>query len=167
MIMKKFIEASYIALLAATSTLTFAAEPSEAQSKSIDMFPAEMKGYTRHVIRLPKLEDEARLELLPGMVVRGDTCNRRVASVDVKKENIQGWGYSYYKISDFNAGPSTLMACPSGEQDVKVVASNDQLQNLRYNDRMPLVVFVEDSMTLDYKIWRVTAEETSISAPTE
>lgn len=165
--MKKFIEASYIALLAATSTVAFAGEPSEAQTKSIEMFPAELEGYTRYVIRLPKLENEARLELLPGMVVRGDTCNRRLANVAVEKENIQGWGYSYYKISDFNAGPSTLMACPSGEQDIKVLASNNELQNMRYNDRMPLVVFVEDGMTLDYKIWRVNPEEARLEAPVE
>ena len=165
--MKKFFEASYIALLAATSTVTFAAEPSDAQTQSIDMFPEALKGYTRHVIRLPKLEDEARIDLLPGKVVRGDTCNKRLASVSVEKENIQGWGFSYYKISDFNAGPSTLMACPSGEQDIKVIASNDELQNMHYNDRMPVVVFVEDGMTLDYKIWRVNPEETRLEAPVE
>ena len=163
--MKKFIEASYIALLAATSTVTFANETSEAQNMSIDMFPAKFEGYTRHVIRLPKLEGEARLELLPGQVVQGD-CNIQSANVAVEKGNVDGWGYSYYKISEFNIDPAmTMMACPTGVQEMKVIAGNDQLQDMRYNDRMPLVVFVEDGMTLDYKIWRVSPEEASIEAP--
>ena len=66
---KKFIEASYIALLAVTSTVTFATEASEAQNMSIDMFPAKLEGYTRHVIRLPKLEGEARLDRV--MIISG------------------------------------------------------------------------------------------------
>ena len=163
--MKKFIEASYIALLAATSTVTFAAEPSEAQTQSIEMFPAEMEGYTRHVIRLPKLENEAMLELLPAKVVRADSCNRFSASVNVERNSIPGWGYSYLTISDFQQGGSTMMACPDGESDRKIFANSDDLTNLRYNDRMPLVVFVEDGMSLDYKIWRVDPSEAEIEAP--
>ena len=163
--MKKFLEASYLALIAATSTLTFAGEPSEAQTKSIEMFPEEISGYTRHVIRLPKLENEAKLELLPAKVIKADTCNRTFASVDVEQTSIPGWGYSYLTIKDFHQGGSTMMACPDGEADVKVFANHNKLTNIRYNDRMPLVVYVEDGLSLDYKIWRVAPSEAVIEAP--
>ena len=170
--MKTILKNTCSLLLVAMAPFSVAANTSdearsEAQDKSIHMFPESLPGYTRHVIRLPKLTGEARLELLPGKMIQADTCNRIAASVEVNKESIKGWGYSYLTISNFKVGGSTMMACPDGKAEVKVLASNNQLKDLRYNDRMPKVVFVEDGLSLDYKIWRVAPEESSIEAPVE
>ena len=81
-----------IALVAFVSiSLVFAADDMKA-------FPPAEEGMTRHVISLPKQEDETafKVELIIGKTVKTDARNSYFFGGALETENIPGWGFERY-----------------------------------------------------------------------
>ncbi len=117
--------------------------------------PAE-KGMTRHVLHLPKLDDEsaAKVELIVGKVVMTDGVNRHFFGGQIEAENIRGWGFTRYLVKEIGPMAGTLMAPPPGAPKVeRFVKLGGSPYLIRYNSKLPVVVYVPKGAEVRYKIW--------------
>ena len=135
-------------------------------------FPQAETGYRRVVIRLPIVDapDDRKVELIFGRIMEVD-CNRHFLSGQLVRKVAQGWGYDYFVMSNVSGPASTMMACPPDEAKratfVRVNPGRDDAQYgwQRYNPKLPIVVYVPDSIEVRYRIW--TADKQTATAPSE
>ncbi|MGS0895602.1 serine protease inhibitor ecotin [Burkholderia stagnalis] len=144
------------------TTAAYAAEPASAPAvpaESIKMFPQPAAGQQRVVIALPALENEgdARVELMIGKTIQTD-CNRQWFGGELTAEDVKGWGYTYYRLGDVTGPASTLMACPGQTPQPRFVQVRGDDQLLRYNSRLPLVVYVPDGFEVRYRVWQASKD---------
>ena len=117
-------------------------------------FPAATAGQTRHVIRLPQQanEDALKVEIIVGRTARVD-CNNHFFGGRIETRTAEGWGYDYYVLPALGAMAGTLMGCPANsEREVFVAAPEQPL--VRYNSRLPLVVYAPQDVEVRYRLWR-------------
>ena len=141
------------------SSFLLLSTPVFAASDIMKPFPLAEKGFKRMVIHLQPLENEDnyKIELMIGKILKVD-CNRHWFIGHLSEEIAKGWGFAYFVLT-FATGPtSTMMACPPGqkEQDTFVKVQSDQ-GLVRYNSKLPVVVYVPDDFDVHYRIW--TAKE--------
>ena len=117
-------------------------------------FPKAENGFTRQVIRLvPQTrEEDFQVEILAGKTLEVD-CNRQRLGGILEEKNLEGWGYPFYRLEKVIGPMSTLMACPDGKrkQDFVPVVGDGFL--LRYNSKLPLVLYVPKDVEVRYRIW--------------
>jgi ecotin len=129
-----------------------------AQGEDIDLkpWPAAGEGQTRLVIRLPFQENEDRLkvEILVGKTLTLDSVNHYHFGGSLKQETIQGWGYPLWEVEVGEEIAGTLMAVPEGApripRHVPVLFDNGLI---RYNSKLPVVVYVPKGFETRYRIW--------------
>ena len=119
-------------------------------------FPKAKKGMERFVIVLPEKkrgEDAGfKVELIPGKTMMTDGVNSYFMGASLEPKNLQGWGYTYYEIKVRSAVGSTLIDVPPGQPQVqKFVQGNPLL--IRYNSRLPIVIFAPKGFEIKYRIW--------------
>jgi ecotin len=139
-------------------SLGFAAENMKA-------FPAAEDGMTRYVIRLPKQQDESafKVELIIGKTVKTDARNRYFFGGTLETENIPGWGFDRYILRKLGPMAGTLMAVdPNAPQVERFITLGGEARLLRYNSRLPLVVYVPAGVEVRYRLWR--AEPNAVRA---
>ena len=108
----------------------------------------------------PKAEHESALkvELLIGQTLEVD-CNRHRLGGQLESRTLEGWGYDYYVFDKVTSPVSTMMACPDGKKEKQfVMAGLGDAGMLRYNSRLPIVVYTPANIDVKYRIWR--ADET-------
>ncbi|MFO1315124.1 MAG: ecotin family protein [Burkholderiales bacterium] len=133
------------------------AGPAWSASDDLKAFPAAEPGSTRFVIRLPKGKDEAALkvELRVGKTVRTDAANRYFFGGTLEAVTIEGWGFTRYVLRELGPMAGTLMAVePNAPQVDRFVALGGEPKLVRYNSRLPLVVYVPDGVEVRYRVWR-------------
>ena len=121
-------------------------------------FPSADSGMVRHVLQLPKQEDETafKLELIAGKTVRVDAENRYFFGGKIEAENIQGWGYTLYRVSQLGPMAGTLMAIdPNTPKQDRFVALGGEPYLIRYNSRLPVVVYAPEGVEVRYRIWSI------------
>lgn len=154
--MKKILSAAV--MIAAVATAACAATP---QQKLADVapYPTAQEGYQRHVIWLPEQADETlyKLEVVPGQVMQTD-CNTRGMSGRFQERTLEGWGYTYYELSDVSGPISTMMACPDNSTVEAFVPVRSEGTLLRYNSKLPVVVYAPDSIEVRYRVWSAAAD---------
>lgn len=130
-------------------------------------FPPPQPGRQRIVIRLPEVArpDDLKVEVMIGKTVTVD-CNRQRFGGNVRREEAQGWGFSYYVLDELRGPMSTLMACPPEtsrhEEFVRVAA--EELAGLRYNAKVPIVLYVPADVQVRYRLWSAGREVMTASA---
>lgn len=127
----------------------------------LDAFPPADEGMVRFVIDLPEREDadQLRVELIPGKQVETDPVNRHFFAGQLGSKTVEGMGYSYYILPEFGPMAGTLMAPPPGaEPEPRFVALGGEPFLIRYNDRLPIVVYLPQGAELRYRIWETTTE---------
>ncbi|MBJ3813706.1 serine protease inhibitor ecotin [Shimwellia pseudoproteus] len=137
------------------SSAAMAADQAEPLSK-VAPYPAAEKGMVRQVIYLPQQPDESllKVELIPGKTLDVD-CNRHMLGGQLEEKDLQGWGYTYYQLSQVSAPASTMMACRDKTTSRKFVAVNVNGKGLiRYNSKLPVVVYTPENVELKYRVWR-------------
>lgn len=135
-------------------TLAAAAHASAASLKDVAPYPEAEKGFTRQVIHLPAQADESayKLEILAGKTLQVD-CNRQRLGGSLEERTLDGWGYSYYRLDKVSGPASTLMACPDGKHTEAFVPVVGEGFMLRYNSKLPVVVYVPKDVEVRYRIW--------------
>ncbi|MGH7028650.1 serine protease inhibitor ecotin [Brevundimonas sp.] len=124
-------------------------------------FPAASAGQTRHVIRLPAQADEdaLKIEVIVGKTMKVD-CNRHIFGGRLQERTAEGWGYNYYVLDSLGQAASTMMVCPPGSEHDAFVRSRAQ-DLIRYNSRLPLVVYAPADVEVRYRVWRAGEEQTA------
>ncbi len=117
-------------------------------------FPAAQEGQARHVIWLAEKanEDLFKVELVPGQVMLTD-CNTRSLMASLTANELSGWGYTYYEVSDVKGPITTMMACPEGTEKHAFVAAHGDSFTVRYNSKLPIVVYAPENIEVRYRIW--------------
>ena len=129
-------------------------------SDNLRAFPAATTGQTRHVINLPAQTDEdaVKIEIILGKTQTVD-CNRQVFGGQLETRTAEGWGYDYYVLSALGASASTLMGCPTGSEHQAFVTTQPQ-PLIRYNSRLPLMVYAPSDVEVRYRLWRAGETQT-------
>lgn len=128
-------------------------------------FPPPEQGMTRYVINLPKQEDETafKVELIIGKTVKTDPVNRYFFGGTLETETIAGWGFDRYILRKLGPMAGTLMAVDPSVQPVeRFITLGGESQLLRYNSRLPIVVYVPTGVEVRYRVWR--AEPNAVRA---
>jgi ecotin len=123
---------------------------------NMEAFPAAEEGMTRYVLQLPKKEDESKLrvELLVGKTVETDAYNRHFFGGKLVEETIEGWGFPKFVLSELGPMAGTLMAVdPAAPKVKRFITLGGEPRLLRYNSRLPMVVYVPEGVEVRYRIW--------------
>lgn len=147
-------------LMAAACLLTGAIAMAADNMKA---FPPAEAGMIRYVINLPAQdnEDDFKVELQLGKTVKLDAANRYFFSGKLEKETIQGWGYDRYLLRELGPMGGTLMAVdPNAPKVDRFIMLGGEPSLLRYNSRLPLVVYVPEGVEVRYRIWRADSTAT-------
>ena len=140
-------------------TLAAAAPVMAASLKDVAPYPEAEKGFTRQVIHLPAQADESayKLEILAGKTLQVD-CNRQRLGGSLEERTLDGWGYNYYRLDNVSGPASTLMACPDGKKTPAFVPVIGDGFMLRYNSKLPVVVYVPKDVEVRYRIWSASQD---------
>ncbi|MGE8059386.1 serine protease inhibitor ecotin [Pseudomonas sp. NPDC089547] len=135
-------------------TLAAAAPAMAASLKDVAPYPEAEKGFTRQVIHLPAQADESafKLEILAGKTLQVD-CNRQHLGGSLEERTLEGWGYNYYRLGKVSGPVSTMMACPGGKKTEAFVPVVGDGFLLRYNSKLPVVLYVPKDVEVRYRVW--------------
>lgn len=125
-----------------------------AKLEDVAPYPKAEDGFTRQVIHLPKkkLEDRYKVEIVAGKTLPVD-CNRQHLGGTLEEKTLEGWGYSYYRLDNLTGPASTLMACPDGKTQPAFVPVVGEGFMLRYNSKLPIVIYAPKDVEVKYRIW--------------
>jgi len=128
-------------------------------------FPPAEEGMTRHVLELPETKDDSafKVELIVGKTVKTDAVNRYFFGGNIEAVNIEGWGFTRYVVAKLGPMAGTLMAPdPNAPQVDRFVSLGGEPCLIRYNSRLPVVVYVPDGVEVRYRIWSAGSESKAI-----
>ncbi|MEM9657797.1 MAG: ecotin family protein [Planctomycetota bacterium] len=144
-----------LAILPVTARPSSAAE----EHRYLKAFPPAKDGMARYVIMLPHKErgeeDDFRVELIVGKEMLTDGVNRVRLGGKIETKPLKGWGFNYYEVAKFGPVASTLIGVPPGTPQVKEFVTLPS-QLIRYNSRIPLVVYVPDGGQVRFRIWKAS-----------
>ena len=123
-------------------------------------FPPAEEGMIRYVLRLPEQKDESafKLELIVGKTVQTDEVNRHFFGGKIEEETIEGWGFPRYIVRKIGPMGGTLIAVdPNAPKVDQFVTLRGEPFLIRYNSRLPVVIYVPEGFESRYRIWK--AEE--------
>lgn len=131
--------------------------PMTRAADNLQAFPPVEPGQVRYVVQLPAEADESALkvELLVGRMVETDAANRYFFGGQLEEETIQGWGFTRYVLRELGPMAGTLMAVdPDAPKVERFIMIGGEPRLLRYNSRLPLVVYVPEGVEVRYRLWR-------------
>jgi ecotin len=141
--------------------LTLSAMPVAWAQDYLKAFPPAEAGMVRHVLQLPEQEDESafKVELVVGKTVQTDAYNRHFFVGEIVEETIEGWGFPRYVVRELGPMAGTLMAVdPAAPKVDRFVSLGGEPFLIRYNSRLPVVVYVPEGVEVRYRIWSAGSE---------
>lgn len=149
--MKKITLLTIIAAIFVSLNMSAQVNPTQEAMDNLKPYPEAIDSLERYVIYLDKQADESLfdIELIAGKTMEVD-CNRHRLMGQFSEETVQGWGYNYYVFETEGQIMSTMMMCPAPK--TKKFVSGESL-SVRYNSRLPLVVYLPKGYELKYKVW--------------
>jgi ecotin len=150
----------------ATVVLLFLlAVPAGLATDNMKAFPPAGEGMVRHVLQLPQQADESglKVELIVGKTVETDAGNRYFVAGRIEEETIKGWGFPRYMVSKLGPMAGTLMAVdPDAPKVTRFITLGGAPYIIRYNSRLPVVVYLPEGVEVRYRIWTAGAEVKAI-----
>lgn len=126
-------------------------------------FPPAGDGMARFVLELPEKEDEFsfKLELIVGKTLELDEANRYFFGGTLVEETIEGWGFPKYVLKELGPMAGTLIAVdPKAPKVKRFIALGGEPFLVRYNSRLPVVVYVPGGVEVRYRVWRADPKPT-------
>ena len=127
-----------------------------ADHPELKAFPPAKEGFERYVIALPHKErgeeDSFKVELVVGKMEATDGVNLVKLGGKIEKKTVSGWGYSYYEVEKIGPSMSTRVGVSPGAPKVEKFVYMAPLL-IRYNSRVPVVVYVPKGCEVQYRIW--------------
>jgi ecotin len=151
--------------LVTTLLLFLCAVPAGHATDNMKAFPPAGEGVVRYVVELPKQADEStfKVELIVGRMVEVDELNRYFFGGKIEMETIKGWGFPLYRVRKLGPMAGTLMAVdPNMPKVDRFIALGVDPYIIRYNSRVPIVVYVPEGAEVRYRIWTAGAEVKAI-----
>jgi len=134
---------------------------SAAEHTQLKAFPEARQGMIRFVIELAhkerNQEQDFKIELIVGREMQTDGVNQVRLASHIEALPLKGWGYTYYEVKAESATISTMMAAPEGAPKVVQFVTTAPLQ-IRYNSRLPVVVYVPQGYEVRYRVWAATQQ---------
>jgi len=124
-------------------------------------FPPPEKGMVRYVLQLPKQDDESafKVELIVGKTVLLDEQNRYFFGGKIQPETIKGWGFTRYTVSQLGPMAGTQIAVdPNAPKVNRFITLGGEPYLIRYNSRLPVVVYAPEGVEVRYRIWTAEPE---------
>ena len=148
-----------MALLLVATFLTLNVPAHGTEHPELKAFPEAKEGTDRFVIVLPHKErgeeNDFMVEIIAGKTMLTDGVNQMRLGNIIKPRPLRGWGYTYYEVSEEPTAMSTLIGVPEGTVKVKQFVSSSPLK-IRYNSRLPIVVYVPKGLKVQYRIWKAS-----------
>jgi ecotin len=126
-------------------------------------FPDPDQGQIRYVIQLAEKDDESdcQVELIVGKTIEIDDVNQYFFGGQIKSESIVGWGFTRYVLSELGPMAGTLMAVdPNAPKVNRFIRLGGAPFLIRYNSRLPVVVYVPEGVEVRYRIWQADPDPT-------
>jgi len=120
-------------------------------------FPPADEGMSRFVLQLPEQADETlfKVQLLVGKTVQTDERNRYFFGGKINEETIQGWGFPRFVVKELGPMAGTLVAIdPQAPKVSRFITLGGEPLLIRYNSRLPLVVYVPNGVEVRYRLWK-------------
>ena len=128
---------------------------------NLKAFPPPAKGSVRYVLQLPKLDDEStsKVELIVGKTVLLDEKNQYFFGGKIQQETIKGWGFPRYIVGEIGPMAGTRMAIdPNAPKVNRFITLGGEPYLIRYNSRLPIVMYAPEGVEVRYRIWSVGSE---------
>jgi ecotin len=118
-----------------------------------DIFPQAEKGYKQMVIEVPLSQNDnsKKIEFSVGKMMEVDGCNHFGLNGTLETKDLEGWGYQYYIFKTDGQVISTQMGCPDAPKRNLFVSAQPNM--VRYNGKMPIVIYVPEEYDVQYKIY--------------
>ena len=129
---------------------------------SLDAFPQADEGMQRFVLQLDPKDDESRfqVQLIVGKTLALDSANRYFFTGTLETINVEGWGYDSYVVKEFGPMAGTRMAAnPDAPKVKRFISIGGAPTMIRYNSKLPVVVYVPSGAEVRYRIWRADDEK--------
>ena len=136
-----------------------------AADDNLKAFPPAADGMTRHVLNLPEKdnEDDLKVELVVGKTVETDTVNHYFFGGALESKTVDGWGFTYHILPELGPMAGTLVAPgPDTPKEKRFVTLGGEPQLLRYNSRLPLVVYVPNGVEVRYRLWNASGKAVAV-----
>lgn len=124
-------------------------------------FPPAEEGMQRHILHLEKNDNEEALkvEIIVGKTLNLDAHNHYFLGGKIEAKTIQGWGYTRYIVKQMGQLAGTLMAINPDEPKVdRFIRLSGEPYLIRYNSRLPVVVYTPKDAEVRYRIWSAGEE---------
>ncbi len=128
---------------------------------NLKAFPEADDGSARFVLQLPEKPDESlfKVELLVGKKQKLDELNSYFFGGKINSQTVEGWGFTKYVVSDLGPLAGTLIAVdPNLPKVDRFITLGGDPFLIRYNSKIPLVVYVPKDAEVRYRIWRTEPE---------
>ena len=133
---------------------------------NLKAYPAPTDGMKRLVVYLePKEEEEDyRVELMVGKTLEVDAANRFFFAGSLEEETIEGWGFPKYLVKQIGPMAGTRIGVdPDAPKVKRFVRLGGEPKLLRYNSKLPLVVYVPKDAEVRMRVWVATPQPLTIN----
>jgi ecotin len=132
---------------------------------NLEAFAPAASGMVRYVLQLPPQDNESlfKVELLVGKTVRTDARNHYFFGGKIEASTIKGWGFTRYDVNELGPMAGTLIAADPNEPKLnRFITLGGDPYLVRYNSKLPIVVYVPEGVEVRYRIWTAGEEATTI-----
>ena len=129
-------------------------------------YPPAADGMKRVVVYLESKEeeDDYRIELMVGKTVEVDAANRFFFSGTLEEETIEGWGFPKYIVKQIGPMAGTRIGVdPDAPKVKRFVILGGEPKLLRYNSKLPLVVYVPKDAEVKLKVWVASPQPVTLN----